>query len=36
MFGKEKLGRLRCYGRTTTLSVLKRKEEIAEIEKKTC
>ncbi|KAJ1379862.1 putative transposase, Ptta/En/Spm, plant [Sesbania bispinosa] len=33
MFGKEKLGRVRCYGRTTTPTLLKKNKEIAEIEK---
>lgn len=34
MFGKEKPGRLRCYGKTTTASLLKRNKEIKELEKK--
>ncbi|XP_042374970.1 uncharacterized protein LOC121969114 [Zingiber officinale] len=34
VFGKEKPGRVRCYGRTTTPTLLKRNEEIAEIEKR--
>lgn len=34
MFGDERPGRVRCYGRTMTPSVFKRNNEIAEIEKK--
>ncbi|WJX49359.1 hypothetical protein P8452_35805 [Trifolium repens] len=34
VFGKEKSGRLRCHGRFTTSSILKRNKEMAEIEKK--
>ncbi|KAG6502953.1 hypothetical protein ZIOFF_035242 [Zingiber officinale] len=34
VFGKEKPGRVRCYGRTTTPTLLKRNEEITEIEKR--
>ncbi|KAG6534455.1 hypothetical protein ZIOFF_008341 [Zingiber officinale] len=34
VFGKEQPGRVRCYGRTTTPTLLKRNEEIAEIEKR--
>lgn len=33
VFGKEKPGRVRCYGRVTTHSLLKRNKEIAEIKK---
>ncbi|XP_058765987.1 uncharacterized protein LOC131639515 [Vicia villosa] len=33
LFGKEKSGRLRCYGRTITPTMLKRKEEILVIKK---
>ncbi|OIW09504.1 hypothetical protein TanjilG_11626 [Lupinus angustifolius] len=36
MFGKEKPGRVQCHGRVTTPTLLKRTEEIAKIEKKTC
>lgn len=31
--GKEKPGRLRCHGRTTTMTLLKRNEEIARLRK---
>ncbi|XP_057425608.1 uncharacterized protein LOC130718971 [Lotus japonicus] len=34
VFGDERPGRVRCYGRTMTPSVFKRNNEIAEIEKK--
>ncbi|CAL5211098.1 unnamed protein product [Lathyrus oleraceus] len=34
VFGKEKPGRVRCHGRVTTPSLLKRNKEIAEIEMK--
>ncbi|XP_058764294.1 uncharacterized protein LOC131637708 isoform X1 [Vicia villosa] len=34
VFGKEKPGRMRCHGRVTTPSLLKRNKEIAEIEMK--
>ncbi|XP_050901671.1 uncharacterized protein LOC127108269 isoform X3 [Lathyrus oleraceus] len=34
VFGKEKAGRVRCHGRVTTPSLLKRNKEIAEIEMK--
>ncbi|CAL0306332.1 unnamed protein product [Lupinus luteus] len=34
VFGKEKSGRVRCHGRVTTLTLLKRTKEIAKIEKK--
>ncbi|KAJ1415445.1 hypothetical protein SESBI_18141 [Sesbania bispinosa] len=34
MFGKEKPGRVCCYGRTTTPTLLKKNKEIAEIEKR--
>ncbi|CAL0326194.1 unnamed protein product [Lupinus luteus] len=34
VFGKEKPGRVRCHGRVTTPTLLKRTEEIAKIEKK--
>ncbi|KAK8470254.1 hypothetical protein PHAVU_004G091794 [Phaseolus vulgaris] len=33
MFGKERSGRVRCYGRTVTPSVLKRNQEIVAIHK---
>ena len=33
MFGKEKPGRLRCFGRTATPTMLKKNEEIANIKK---
>ncbi|XP_058760371.1 uncharacterized protein LOC131633698 [Vicia villosa] len=33
LFGKEKFGRVRCYGRTITPTMLKRKEEILVIKK---
>ncbi|XP_068477352.1 uncharacterized protein [Phaseolus vulgaris] len=33
MFGKERPGRVRCYGRTVTPSILKRNQEIAAIHK---
>ena len=33
MFGKERPGRVRCYGRTVTPSVLKRNQEIDAIHK---
>ena len=34
MFGKERFGRVRCYGRIVTPSVLKRNQEIVVIHKK--
>lgn len=34
VFGKEKSGRVWCYPKTTTPTLLKRKEEIEEIEKR--
>jgi hypothetical protein len=34
LFGKEKPGRVCCYGRTVTPSMLKKNEEIANIKKK--
>jgi len=34
IFGKEKPGRVRCHGRVTTPSLLKRSKEIGEIKKK--
>ncbi|CAH9113199.1 unnamed protein product [Cuscuta epithymum] len=34
VFGNEKPGRVRCHGRTTTRSLLKKKEELAEMEKR--
>ncbi|KAI5397856.1 hypothetical protein KIW84_063611 [Lathyrus oleraceus] len=33
VFGKQKPGRMRCHGRTTTPSLLKRNEEIAKLKK---
>jgi hypothetical protein len=33
LFGKEKPGRVRCFGRTATPTMLKKKEEIANIKK---
>lgn len=33
LFGKEKPGRVRCFGRTVTPTMLKRNEEIAVIKK---
>jgi hypothetical protein len=33
LFGKEKPDRVRCYGRTATPSMLKKKEQIANIKK---
>ncbi|GAU46339.1 hypothetical protein TSUD_401980 [Trifolium subterraneum] len=33
LFGKEKSGKIRCYGKTATPSMLKKKEEIATIKK---
>jgi hypothetical protein len=33
LFGKEKADRVRCYGRTATPSMLKKKEQIANIKK---
>ena len=34
MFGKEKLGRMRCHGKTTTPTLFKRNKEISKIEKR--
>lgn len=34
MFVKDKSGRVRCHGRTTTPTLLKRNKEISEIEKR--
>lgn len=33
VFGKQKPGRMRCHGRTTTPTLLKRNEEIAKLKK---
>ena len=34
MFGKEKPGRMRCHGKTTTPTLSKRNKEISKIEKR--